>query len=46
MSNEQIDKYLLGEMSESEREKFEDGFVSDDGLFYEIAERENDLVDR
>jgi hypothetical protein len=46
MSNEQIDKYLLGEMSESEREKFEDGCVSDDGLFYEIAERENDLVDR
>jgi hypothetical protein len=46
MSNEQIDKYLLGEMSESEREKFEDGFVSDDGLFYEIADRENDLVDR
>lgn len=45
MNDKQIDKYLFSEMPESEREKFEDRFVSDDDLFYEIAERENELVD-
>jgi len=46
MSDAQIDKYLFNEMPESEREKFEDTFVSDDVHFYAIAERENELVDR
>ena len=46
MSDTQIDKYLFNEMPEAEREKFEDAFVGDDALFYEIAERENELVDR
>jgi hypothetical protein len=46
MSDIQIDKYLYNEMPETEREKFEDSFVSDDALFYEIVERENELVDR
>jgi hypothetical protein len=48
MSTEQsakIDSYLLGRMSEAEREKFEDLLLADDGLVYEIAERENQLVD-
>jgi hypothetical protein len=32
-------------MSEAERAQFEDRFASDDELFYEIALRENELVD-
>ncbi len=46
MSDNDIDKYLFHEMPETDREQFEDKFVSDDSLFYEIAERENDLVDK
>ncbi len=46
MSDTRIDKYLFNEMPETEREKFEDSFVSDDALFYEVAERENEVVDR
>ena len=47
MNNEnQIDLYLFSEMPEAEREKFEDRFVDDEDLFYEIVSRENDLVDR
>ncbi len=45
MNQSDIDKYLLNEMPETEREQFEDQFVSDDALFYEIAARENELVD-
>lgn len=46
MSEKTIDSYLFSEMSEAEREKFEAQFVGDDELFYRIADRENDLVDR
>ena len=46
MNEEKIDKYLFNEMPESEREQFEDTFAGDDELFYEIAERENELVDK
>ncbi|HJS51981.1 MAG TPA: hypothetical protein VJ781_08790 [Pyrinomonadaceae bacterium] len=40
-----IDQYLLGEMDDSERETFEDRLISNDDLFYAVAERENELVD-
>lgn len=46
MNEKQIDTYLFNEMSEAEREKVEDSFVGDDDLFYEIVERENELVDK
>jgi hypothetical protein len=41
-----IDLYLMNEMSEDERQHFEEKFATEDGLFYEIVERENELVDR
>src|SRR5688572_32422224 len=41
-----IDSYLHGEMTDSEVENFEQQFMADDALFYDISERENDLVDR
>jgi hypothetical protein len=40
------ERYLLNEMSEKEREQFEDSFLADESLFYTIVERENELVDR
>ena len=40
-----IDRYLLGEMNEFELNGFEDELVADDVLFYEVADRENELVD-
>ncbi|HKP67715.1 MAG TPA: hypothetical protein VJV05_00440 [Pyrinomonadaceae bacterium] len=42
----EIDQYLLGEMPESERQQFEERFVADETLFYEVVERENELVDQ
>lgn len=45
MNETEIDKYLFNEMSEIERDEFENRFVSDDALFFEIAERENEFVD-
>ncbi len=41
-----IDLYLLGEMPETDKKEFEDRFLEDEQLFYEITERENELVDR
>ena len=41
-----IDSYLHAEMTDSEIENFEQQFMADDALFYDISERENDLVDR
>ncbi len=41
-----IDQYLFGEMSDAERERFEDRMLADDTLFYSAADRENELVDR
>ena len=38
--------YLLDAMSSPEREQFEERFVDDEALFYEIVERENEFVDR
>ena len=46
MDERTIDLYLLNEMSEEDRGKLEDQFAADEGLFYEIVERENELVDR
>lgn len=46
MDRSKIDLYLLGEMPEQERDQFEDTFVDDEALFYEIVERENDIIDR
>ena len=46
MDEKTIDLYLLNEMSEDDRGKFEERFATDGGLFYEIVERENELVDR
>jgi hypothetical protein len=43
---EQIERYLFNEMSEAEREQFEDRILADEELFFEIAEAENALVDR
>ena len=40
-----IDIYLLGEMNEADRDNFEQEIMANDTLFYEVAERENQLVD-
>lgn len=44
--NEQIERYLFNEMGDDERAQYEDKYFSDDALFYDVVERENDLVDR
>ena len=46
MSTKEIDGYLFNEMSEREREKFEERFVENEELFFEVAERENELADQ
>lgn len=43
--SERIDQYLLAEMTDTERENFEDQMLADDALFFSVATRENDLVD-
>jgi len=45
MTEKQIDEYLFNEMSPEEREKIENKFFEDDDVFFEIADRENELVD-
>ena len=45
-NEKEIVRYLFDEMSDTEREQFEDRFAIDDDLFYEIASSENELVDR
>ena len=45
-AEKEIERYLFNEMSETEREQFEDRFAVDDELFYEVASAENELVDR
>lgn len=42
---DEIRRYLFGEITDRERDAFEESVFSDDGLSYEIAEAENDLVD-
>ena len=44
--SEKIDQYLFGEMKAPEIEYFEEQLMADDALFYEVKERENELVDR
>ncbi len=41
----EIERYLLGEMADEEREKFEEQLLADDGLYFEVCETENALVD-
>lgn len=38
-------RYLLGQMSDSERTSFESQYQKDSPLFYELAALENDLID-
>lgn len=45
-SRKKIERYLFAEMSENEREKFEESFFLDDALFYEIADLENEFADQ
>jgi len=40
-----IDNYLFGKMSDSELESIEQQLMTDDALIFEVAERENELVD-
>ena len=42
---DKIEKYLLHDMSGKDLETFENDLLADEELFYETAERENDLVD-
>ncbi len=39
------ERYLFNEMSEDDRERFEDTILADDELFFDVAARENELVD-
>ncbi|MFL6467424.1 MAG: hypothetical protein ACJ72Z_05655 [Pyrinomonadaceae bacterium] len=41
-----IDNYLLGKLGNTEIESLEQSFLTDDELYYEVAERENELVDK
>ena len=48
MNNRQqtIQRYLLGELTESERTALEQEYFNDQQLFEQIVEVENDLVDK
>ena len=46
ISESEIKRYIFAEMSEREREHFEESFFISDELFYEILDLENELVDR
>jgi len=39
------DRYLFNEMSEDDRERFEETILADDSIFFDVAARENELVD-
>ena len=41
-----IDGYLFGEMNEADRDKFDQEMMTDDELFYDVAERENGKRER
>lgn len=45
-NTEEMKRFLFHEMSESERTVMEERFFTDNELFYELVETENDLVDR
>jgi hypothetical protein len=40
-----IGRYLLGQVSQEERDSFEDQYLADDDLFEELITAENDLID-
>jgi hypothetical protein len=42
----QIERFLLDDMPDEEREKFEELMLGDDDLLYEVQDAENSLVDR
>jgi hypothetical protein len=40
-----LERYLLGEVTDDERAEIEQGYFADDGLFDQLVDAENDLVD-
>ena len=40
-----LERYLIGEVTDDERAEVEQGYFADDGLFDQLADLENDLVD-
>jgi hypothetical protein len=46
IENAELRRYLFHEMSDQEREQMEERLFSDDELFFEAADLENELVDR
>ena len=40
-----LERYLLGEVTDDERAEVEQGYFADDGLFDQLTDLENDLVD-
>ncbi|MDX2031865.1 MAG: hypothetical protein SF339_14415 [Blastocatellia bacterium] len=45
IQNEEIQRYLLGRMTDDERANLEAAYFDDDEVFARIQERENDLID-
>lgn len=45
-SKSETERYLYGEMSDTEREQLEEKFFDDDEFFYSVVGLENELVDR
>lgn len=46
INREEMKRFLFHELSDTEREAFEERFFADDDFFYELADLENELVDR
>jgi len=46
INREEMTRFLFHELSEREREAFEERFFADGDFFYELADLENELVDR
>jgi len=46
INREEMIRFLFHELSETEREAFEERFFSDGDFFYELTDLENELVDR
>jgi len=46
LPNEEIKKYLFDELTDAEREEFEERLFGEDDYVYEVMELENELVDR
>lgn len=44
-NSDSIKRYLLGEMSEQERERVEEGLLADDDLYQQLLIAEDDLID-